>query len=367
MVGRVVTSRDVALRAGVSRSAVSRCFTAGASVAVETRERVLAAAKALGYRPNAIARSLNKGASRMIAVVLGYMENPFYPALLDRLAARLQQRGYRLLMLSVPPDDSGDELYSEILAYQVDGLILASALLSSALAEQCRTAGIPVVLVNRTIAEAGVSSVTADNRNGARAVADFLLAGGHKRFAYLAGLHTSSTNHDREQAFRKRLAEAGHGEILREEGHYTREGARDAAYKLLTLRKRPDAIFCANDHMALAAMDVARFELGLDVPSDLSIVGYDDVVAAGWPAYGLTTVEQPVDAMAEMAMTLLLARIGENGPTLIDAGEQIRIPGELIVRGSARRPQEGVVSVDGRDIWQPVRARKLKEKKTDRL
>lgn len=353
MPGRVVTSHDVALRAGVSRSAVSRCFTPGASVADETRQRVLEAAKALGYRPNAIARSLNKGASRIIAVVLGYMDNPFYPALLDRLATRLQACGYRLLLLTAPADGTGEELYSEVLAYQVDGIILASLLLSSALAEQCRAAGVPVVLVNRRVADANASSVTADNRTGARVIADFLLAGGHSRFAYLAGLHSSSTNRDREQAFRKRLAEAGHNEILREEGHYTQHGAREAARRLLSRQKPPDAIFCANDHMAFAAMDVARFERGLDVPRDVSIVGFDDVVAAAWPAYALTTFEQPVDAMAEATINLMLARLSSNAEAA-DFGQHIRIPGDLVVRSSARRPADDIVAIDGRDVWRPT-------------
>ena len=216
-----ITSADVALRAGVSRSAVSRCFTPGASVSSKTRGRVMEAAQALGYRPNAIARSLNKGRSRMIAVVLGYMDNPFYPAMLERLAERLHSRGYRLLLFTARPDGSCDELFSEILVYQVDGIILASILLTSALAQRCRDAGIPLVLVNRTTDDRNISSVTAHNRKGARAVADFLLAGGHRRFAYVAGLASSSTNHDRESAFRKRLAEAGVREILREEGGYT--------------------------------------------------------------------------------------------------------------------------------------------------
>lgn len=352
MSGRVVTSLDVALRAGVSRSAVSRCFTPGASVSEDMRRRVLDAAKQLGYRPNAIARSLNMGSSRMIAVVLGYMENPFYPALLERLATRLQARGYRLLLFTAPPDGSNEELFSEILAYQVDGIVMASILLTSALADQCRAAGIPVVLVNRTTDNPEVSSVTADNRTGARAIADFLLASGHKRYAYLAGLQSSSTNSDREQAYRKRLADAGVSEVLREEGHYTQDGAREAARRLLTRRKRPDAIFCANDHMAFAAMDVARFELGLRIPDDVSIVGYDDVIPAAWPAYALTTVEQPVDAMAEAAMDLILSRIGAGA----DIGAQLRIPGELVVRSSARRPMTGVVNIDGRDVWRrPVK------------
>jgi DNA-binding LacI/PurR family transcriptional regulator len=345
----VITSADVAARAGVSRSAVSRCFTPGASVSSQTRARVMDAAQALGYRPNAIARSLNKGRSRIIAVVLGYMDNPFYPAMLERLAESLRSRGYRLLLFTARSDGSGDELLSEILDYQVDGVILASILLTSGLAQRCRAARIPLVLVNRTTEDRDVSSVTADNRVGARAMADFLLAGGHRRFAFVAGLASSSTNHDREVAFRARLAEAGVNAVMREEGGYTWEGAREATRRLLRGPRPPDAIFCANDHMAMAAMDVARFEFGLRAPDDVSIVGYDDVAGTAWPSYRLTTVEQPVDAMARAAVDVLMARVegDERG------GAQVRIPGELVVRESARRPPKGVVSMDGREIWRP--------------
>ena len=349
MSNRVVTSADVARQAGVSRSAVSRCFTPGTSVSHDMRRRVMDAAKALGYRPNAIARSLNMGRSRMIAVVLGAMENPFYPALLERLAVKMQALQYRLLLFTAPPDGNCDDLFSEIFAYRVDGLILASVLLTSALTEECHTAGVPLVLVNRTTEDPNVSSVIADNRTGARSVADFLVAGGHKRFAYLAGLQSASTNQDREVAFRGRLAQFGIDDVLIDHGNYRREGAQDATRRLLLGANPPDAIFCANDHMALAAIDVARYELNLRIPDDVSIVGYDDVPAAAWLAYRLTTVEQPVDAMAEATVNLLMRRIEGKGA----GGERIRMNGDLIVRSSARRPAAGIAPVDGRDLWRP--------------
>jgi DNA-binding LacI/PurR family transcriptional regulator len=348
MAGRV-TSVDVAARAGVSRSAVSRCFTPGASIAPETRRKVTEAAKALGYRPNAIARSLIAGRSRMIAVVVGYMQNQFYPDLLDRLARELQARGYHLLLFAASPEGDSDALFPQILAYQADGIILASATLSSALADECNAAGIPVVLINRTTDGTGVSSVTADNVNGARAVADFLLAGGHRRFAYVAGTAASSTNQDREAAFRGRLAEAGIGEVLREDGGYSQEGAAEAARRLLTRRDRPDAVFCANDHMAIAFMDAARHALGLRIPQDVSVVGYDDVGPARWPSYALTSVEQPVEAMVDIAASALLDRI-EGRET---AARIARVPGALVVRESARRPAAGIMTIDGRDVWTP--------------
>jgi DNA-binding LacI/PurR family transcriptional regulator len=346
---RRVTSFEVARRAGVSRSAVSRCFTDGASIAPETRHRVMEAATALGYRPNAIARSLITSRSRMIAVVMGHLANPFYPDLLARLSAVLQQRGYRLLLFTGAPDASADPLVAQILPYQVDGIVLASTTLSSGLADECAAAGIPVVLINRTADRAHVSSVASANLDGGRLVARFLLAGGHERFGYIAGTEASSTNRDRERGYRAALTEAGAGPVARAVGAYSQEGARAAARALLRARPRPDALFCANDHMAIAVMDVARHELGLRVPDDLSVVGFDDAPPAAWASYGLTTVEQPVAPMVDAAVDILLGQIeGKERPA-----HHVALAGALVVRDSARRPAFGLVRDDDRTIWAP--------------
>ena len=303
------TAQAVAGLAGVSQSAVSRTFTPGASVSEDTRARVLAAAKTLGYRPNALARSLITRRSRIIALVMGYLENQFYPLVIEKLSQKLQQQGYHVLLF-ITADGENDSVLAEILQYQVDGMVMASATLSPDLARQCADTGVPVVMFNRvpqTSAFAGhaTSSVTSDNRRGGRMVAELLLSRGYRRIAFLAGLENSSTNLERERGFNEAMAEAGATVFGRAHGHYDFDRARQATRTLFGGATRPDALFVANDHMAFAALDVLRQELGLRVPEDVGVVGFDDVPQAAWGAYRLTTVVQSVEDMVDATVGLL--------------------------------------------------------------
>ena len=331
-----VTSFDVARVAQVSQSAVSRTFTPGASVSEATRRKVLDAARKLGYRPNAHARSLITKRSRIIGLVLSYLENLFYPLALQRLAERLQRDGYHVLLF-VNHHPNADDLVDEILQYHVDGIVLAAATLSSNLARQCADASIPVVLFNRVMAagsSGAVSSVRSDNVAGGGAVARFLADSGHRRIAYIAGNEESSTNLERERGFRDGLAEAGLRIWARGIGNYDFEQARRTTRQLFAAgSERPDAVFVASDHMAFAVMDVLRFELGLGVPQDVSVVGFDNVPQADWASYRLTTVEQPVGLMIEATVSLLQNYLRDDAAA---PAENVVIPVELIVRESAR-------------------------------
>jgi len=344
-----VTSSQVAEHAGVSQSAVSRTFTPGASISPKTRAKVLAAAKELGYRPNAIARSLITNRSRIIAVVMAYLENLFYPDVLEELGRRLSAENYHMLLFTGFKDRDSDPVFDQLMQYRVDGIILASTSLSSELAAECAVAGIPVVLFNRTTERDETSSVTTRNREGGRLLGEFLIAGGHTSFGYIAGLENSSTNRDRFGGFREALAAHGITDIEVRTGNYSRSEAEAAARELLALPRRPQAIFVANDHMAVAVMDVARHEFGLSIPQDLSIVGYDDVGPARWPSYGITSVTQPIAPMVEATVDILMDQIhsGEIEP------QHKVLPGELIVRGSARLPKTGIVEVDGQRLFRP--------------
>ena len=335
----MATSLDVARKAGVSQSAVSRVYTPGASVSESMRARVLKAAAELGYRPNALARSLITGRSRIIGLVVSYLDNGYYPVALEKLSRALQERGYRILIFMAPQSaDNVDEVLSEILDYQVDGLVLASVAMSSDLVARCAAAGVPVLLFNRRQDDRRFSAVTTDNRGGGRKLAEFLIAGRHQRIAYIAGWEGASTQRDREAGFREGLADAG-GELFdRAVGDYRFEGAQAATRRMFTGKPRsarPDAVFVANDHMAIAAMDVLRYELGLRVPEEVSVVSFDDVPQAAWPSYGLTTMRQSAARMVEATVEALMARIeaGDEVP------RQVEIEGSLIVRTSARIPE----------------------------
>ncbi len=343
------TATDVARAAGVSQSAVSRAFTPGASIAQETRARVVEAARRLGYRPNAIARSLTTRRSRVIGVVAAYLQNHFYPDVLESLSRRLQARSYHILLFTAQADRHADPVIEEILAQRVDGVVLASATLSSRLAEDCRLAGIPVLLFNRTTPTGSVASVTGENMRGGWLIARFLAAAGHRRCGFVAGVENSSTSRDREAGFARGLAEAGLPPALREVGQYRHAEAAEAARRLLAHADRPDAIFAANDHMAFAVADVARHEFGLRLPRDLSLIGFDDVEAAAWPGFSLTSFAQPLEPMVEQAVAAILEQVETPGAP----PRQVVVPGELVVRGSARVPDAGCISIVGRLVWRP--------------
>jgi DNA-binding LacI/PurR family transcriptional regulator len=329
-----VTSGDVARLANVSQSAVSRTFSPGGSVSEETRARVLEAAKTLGYRPNVIARAMISGRSRLIAIMVAYLDNQFYPVVLEQMSRALQERGYQVLLFMTDTGNQ-DQVVQKMLQYQVEGIVMASATLSSSLARECADTGTPVVMFNRYVPSSPTSSVTSDNIEGARQLAHFLIAGGHRRIAFIAGQEDSSTSRDREAGFYTGLAERGMTLAGRAVGGYSFEGAAAAARALLSGRDRPDAVFVANDHMAFSVMDVVRGELRLRIPEDISIVGYDDVPEAGWTGYNLTTVSQPSAAMVDATVTILLDQVEQREVSRRAAV----LPARLVVRGSARLPK----------------------------
>ena len=330
-----ITSAEVAKRAGVSQSAVSRVFTPGASASPEMTERVRLAAQELGYRPNVLARSLITGRSRIIGLVISYLENNFYPEVLEKLSGALQQRGYHVLVFMAPQNaDNIDDVVQEILDYQVDGIVTASVAMSSDLATRCQSAGIPVVLFNRGQDDPRLSAVESDNRAGGAALGRLLIAGGHKRIGYIAGWEGASTQRDREAGFVEALKQAGIALHSRAVGNFRHDEAAAAAREMFTATERPDAVFVANDHMAFAAMDVLRFELDLRIPEDVSVVGYDDVPMAAWPSYNLTTVRQSAEAMVDRTVDILIQHIEQNDST--PRREIVAAP--LIQRGSARVP-----------------------------
>ncbi|HQX59117.1 MAG: LacI family DNA-binding transcriptional regulator [Rhodoferax sp.] len=331
-----VTSFDVARLAQVSQSAVSRAFTPGASVSDATRVKIEDAARKLGYRPNAIARTLITRRSRIIGVVMSYLENQFYPVVLEKLSQRLQRDGYHVLLF-IADTRQTDAVLAEILQYQVDGMVMASTSMSSALALRCEEAGIPVVLFNRVSSGSeNTSSVTTDNFQGGMLVGQYLARTGHRRVAYIAGLEDTSTNQQREQGLRDGLAESGQSVFARAVGNYDFEDAKAAARTLFSVKaaQRPDAVFVANDHMAIAVMDTLRIELGLRIPQDVSVVGFDNVKQSEWGSYQLSSVVQDADAMIEATVGLLMQELdGEN------QNRAVVLPTRLVLRASsAPRP-----------------------------
>jgi DNA-binding LacI/PurR family transcriptional regulator len=329
---RNITSVDVARRAGVSQSTVSRVFSPGAlNVTNRLRERVLQASLELGYRPNAIARMMSTRQTRIVGILMATINSPFYPFVLEKFLRELQAIDRKALLFTASENQSVDDLLPLALQYQVDALIITSATLSSEAAAAANRGGTPIILFNRVVSDASICSVCADNVAGGRLAADVLLNSRHQRLAFIAGVEDTSTSKDRERGFAARLRERGIHHWLRRSGKYTYESGYAAAQSLMQEATPPDAIFCANDIMAIGAIDGLQ-AAGVRVPEDVSVIGFDDIPMAAWGAYRLTTISQEVDLMIQQTIALMLERIEEPDQSC----RTIRIPGRLVVRSSVR-------------------------------
>ncbi|MDO9411703.1 MAG: LacI family DNA-binding transcriptional regulator [Pseudolabrys sp.] len=326
-----VTADDVARKLGVSQSTISRAFSMTASISEKMKRRVIDASNALGYQPNVIARSLITRRTNMVAIVMANLVDPFYPVVLDELVQQVQARGFQTLLFVPSPGQPVDDIMPNLLQYQVDAIVLTSATISSAMARTCAARDTPVVSFNRYVPGLQIHAVASDNIAGARQVADYLVSTGHERPAFIAAQRDATTNIDRRHGFMSRLKELGMPACLEEEaGDFSYEAGYAATKRLLRKAKRPDAIFYASDIMAAGGIDAAR-ELGMGVPEDVSIVGYDDVPMAALPCYSLTTIRQPVAEMAKVAIDLL----GLADPRGTKSAPAMRtIMGSLITRSS---------------------------------
>jgi DNA-binding LacI/PurR family transcriptional regulator len=327
-----VTSIEVAKHAGVSQSTVSRVFSSNSpNVSEKARMQVLKSAAELGYQPNAIARMMSTRQTHIVGIVMATITSPFYPYVLEKFLQQLQAIDRQALVFTASENQSVDDILPLVLQYQVDALIVTSATLSSDMVETCARRGTPVILFNRALKAPNVSAVCADNIAGGRLVADVLLDSGHQRLAFIAGIQNTSTSQDRERGFSERLAQQGYMNCQRAQGHYTYESGYRAAIELLEASVRPDAIFCANDIMALGAIDAVRAQ-GLHIPHDISIIGFDDIPMASWGAYQLTTISQEVDDMIDKTIEIMQAKIEvPASPARIE-----RIAGKLKVRQSVK-------------------------------
>ncbi|MGJ7513772.1 LacI family DNA-binding transcriptional regulator [Pseudomonas baetica] len=327
-----VTARDLAQRLGVATSTVTRAFDAHSRISAKSRERILAMADELGYRPSAIARSLNQRRTGIVALVVGDMANPFYPALLEEFSLKLRQTGRQLLLFVVPPGGDADEMMPHLLQYQVDAIVVTAARLSSHMADLCARQGVAVVFMNRRVEDPSVRSVCCDNQRMAAEIAEYLVGQQRRACAFVSGDPSISTTADRLRGFEQGLARHGLNLMARVQGGYTYEGGREAAARLFSAGQPViDAVFCANDVMALGVLSHLRMNTHLRVPEDVAVVGFDDIRAAAWPENDLTTVHQPVSQMIDCAIRLL----GEGRP---DAGviqALHELPGRLVIRSSA--------------------------------
>jgi LacI family transcriptional regulator len=334
-----VTSHDVARLAGVSQATVSRVLRQDAKVRPETRARVLRVLAETRYEPNAAARTFRTNRSGSVGVVVARLSYQLYPVMLEAIGAQLARLGQRMIVWD---SEHGGDLPAGRALRQgiIDGVILTAATPDSELLQDIVSPQAPVVLVNRTVDAYPSDQVSSDNIGGGQRVAEYLLGNGRQRIALIGGVPRASTIRDRECGFREALQRAGVDlppHFYERSETFSHASGQEAATRLLELGTPPDAIFCVNDVLALGAIDGAR-ALGVPVPENLWVVGYDDIELASWGAYELTTVRQPMQQMVAHAIDLLLARIARRDKPL----EHKCFPNELVIRRSTgRRPFPG--------------------------
>jgi DNA-binding LacI/PurR family transcriptional regulator len=316
--GRRVTSYDVALVAGVSQSAVSRCFKPGASVSKSTYARVMKAAQALEYIPNAAARSLITRRTNIVAIIVSHSSMLYNPAALSELSQQLNRRGKRALLFTMQHEGEIESILTDVWQFQVDGVIAASTL-SAAHVEEFRRRQVPLVVFNRHLRDLDVNSVLCDQQEAARIVVNRLVAAGHRQFAIIGGPGQNSIARERLYGFLGRIAELGLPEAPVFTGAFDYASGVAGLHELIArLGAVPDAIMCGNDAMAMGCVDAARQHLHIDVPSDMSVVGFDAVEGSNWLSYELTTLRQPLHKMAVAAAGLLCNLMEADGEVLAE-------------------------------------------------
>lgn len=326
-----VTSYDVAQLAGVSQSAVSRCFRPGSSIAPKTRLRVLEAAQQLGYAPNAMASGLITRRTNLVAVLISNLTNLYYPEVLAEITRRLSDHGIRVLLFALPAESEVDSVLDQVWRYRVDGAIAALRLSPDQLRDFARRR-VPVVLYNRFGEGEAVPSVCCDSVGGERQLVDRLIAAGHKAFGIIAGPDDSYVSQERVRGARERLEERGRSALVTT-GSFDYSSGNAGLHALMAQSQgKLDALICANDLMAIGAIDCARNDFALVVPDDLSIVGFDGVAPAMWSSYQLSTIRQPVRRMTQAAVDMLLERIGDP-----DLPPEVRTFAGALIEGSSAR------------------------------
>ena len=301
-----VTSYDVAHAAGVSQSAVSRVYRSGVSVSKKTREKVLKAAEELGYKPNAIARMLINQSTGMVAVIISSRANVNFPEVLAQLNKHIAEKNKRVLLFTLDDAEHLDTVIEQILAYQVDGVVALTAHFEPDSVTQFTKHNIPVVLYNRELPDHSVSSVCCNHEQGLRMLVDILVNNNHQRFLIMAGPKDSDVARARLSGARNALLAHGFTDTRVIYGDYSYESARESLRAYADKNDLPTAIICANDTMAIGAIDEIRENLNLRVPEDISVVGFDGISASSWHSYQLTTVSQPTYFMTKAAVETLV-------------------------------------------------------------
>lgn len=327
-----VTAEDVAERAGVSRSTVSRAFTPGRPVQRETRSRILKAAKDLGYEPNALAQALISKRSHIVGILMGELSNPFHAVLHQSLGQSFQERGIISVSAHLAPGEGADRFISLFRQYQVGVVVLTSFNVSSEVIKALRDSGLKVVLVNRVDEESETTAICADVTQGGRIAARHLLDRGYTQIGICEGAKGSWTSMARLKGHVGGLGAAGQAPAFVSDGGYTYEAGATVAERIADGElPMPGGMLCPNDLFAIGLMDRLRSRMGMRFPEDIAVIGFDDIPMANWDGNTLTTVRLPVSRMAERAAEIIERNL--SGQETQE--ETIWMPCRIVARSSA--------------------------------
>ena len=327
------TGEDVARLAGVSKSTVSRIFNGGV-VSPVAREKILAAAKTLHYRPNPTARSLTIKRSFLVGVAITQLDNQFYPDFVQLLSDKLASQGYRIVLFVTHGERGDDPTLEEILNYSLDAIIFASSRSATTTAAACAEAGIPTIMFNSVDPVENCKCISTDDIDGAEQIAVALYEAGHRFIGVLKGLEESVITRRRVSAFANKICELGGAKVVGENCNFQFESAKLATRRLLTRFPDTDAIFALNDHMALACMEVCRNEFQLKPGEDISIIGFDDVTISGWGTFSLASFAHPLGQITDEIVNYVLASQRAEQPDT----SPVYFKGELRYRSSLKSP-----------------------------
>jgi len=306
-----VTLKEVAERAGVSRSAVSRAYTDGASVSAKMRRKVEKAARELGYHPNALASSLTTGRTKLIGLVSNNFHNPVFLEVFDLFTRGLQECGLRPLLVNLSDETDPENSVRMLKQYSVDGVVVASSTLPPGFAMAFRDAGVPVVhSFGRFSSAPQVHVVGIDNVECGRLAARELLARNYNNVAFLGGPETATSTQDRLTGFLEELA--GHPDVHVSHSYaeaYSFEAGRKEMLRLLE-QNTAQAYFCGDDVLSIGALSAIQ-DRNLSVPGDIGIIGLNDMEMAGWENINLTTIGQPIRQIVASSIELMVAMLNE--------------------------------------------------------
>ena len=340
----MATIRDVAKLAGVSVATVSNALNLRGNVSPDIKERVANAVEMLGYAPHAGAQRLRRSASNLIGVVIADIANPHFGALAEELESSASGRGYSVIICNSGEDLAREKRHLQtLLSHRVDGIVLiAAAGDSNERIAMLSRIGVPLAVVDRAIAGLSFDTVTLDDRRAGALVAEHLIGLGHRRIGVVSGPEGVSTARERLEGFREALASVGVplDPRLVIDGGFRADRARSNTQRLLASAERPTAIFATDLMMALGVLSAVG-DAGLVCPLDISVAAIGDNPFATALHPGLTTVAQPVNAIAAAAIEALLASIARSNDEP-ETSTRIALEPRLIVRGSTGAPQAGV-------------------------